>query len=204
MSIKDLQLKFLIRFNPKSCNNVALKMALNGSMQHNKLYKDQLNENKKEEIRVYWISELETFAIKYKNTQQIEVFKEDILLLKKKINNSFSDNFNQEEDPKDFNNGFKLSHAQKSLSVYLKHLWCMGKIGIPPFPPIDRSILALAGFKNQYPSWTKVNDIEQFDVHLKCLMTAAKSTHISEWELSQFEELQKNNNFNIILLGKKT
>lgn len=60
----------------------------------------------------------------------------------------------------------------------------MGKVGLPPFPPIDRSILAIAGYKNQYPSCTKVNDIEQFDVHLKCLMTAAKSTHVSEWELS--------------------
>ena len=74
MSIKDLKIKFLIRFNPKSCNNVALKMAINASMQHNKLFKDQLNENKKDEPREYWVSELKNFEIKKKKTKHIEAF----------------------------------------------------------------------------------------------------------------------------------
>ena len=40
--------------------------------------------------------------------------------------------------------GFRVSHAQKSLSLLLKHAWCHGLMDEPPSCPVDRLILTAA------------------------------------------------------------
>ncbi|MDP4290577.1 MAG: hypothetical protein Q8908_05810 [Bacteroidota bacterium] len=52
--------------------------------------------------------------------------------------------------------------CQKLLNLYLKYLWCFGKIkSTPPHFPIDRKIQEKLGIKNPV-SWTKDLDEEEY------------------------------------------
>ncbi len=41
-----------------------------------------------------------------------------------------------------FGNGFRVGIAQKALNLYLKYLWCLGKITEPPHCPFDSIIIS--------------------------------------------------------------
>ena len=52
--------------------------------------------------------------------------------------------------------GIRIAQCQKSLSLYLKYLWCYGLIETPPVCPIDRVILSLC--KSYYEKHTEIAD----------------------------------------------
>ena len=86
--------------------------------------------------------------------------------------------------------GFRVSHAQKSLSLVLKHAWINGVIPIPPISVIDRIILdrasAITG-RGWVRPWTHVNDIEEWHAHFEFILQAAGKMPVAAWELIQFE-----------------
>lgn len=57
---------------------------------------------------------------------------------------------------------FRISHSQKSISVFVKHLWCMDVISEPNICPVDRIILGKTEVrKNKDINWGYVNSIEE-------------------------------------------
>jgi hypothetical protein len=90
------------------------------------------------------------------------------------MNKHFSLAFRQEKHPKySTDPGFRISHAQKSISVFLKHLWCMDIIPQPPQCPVDRMILERAGRRYPDTKWGYVNTIEEHMKKIKHLQDAA-------------------------------
>jgi len=88
--------------------------------------------------------------------------------------------------------GFKLSVAQKSLSLALKHSWLHGAIDEPPVCPVDRRVLNEAARITGQPwftNWTEVNDIPTYERHLDLLTHAAGTRSLAVWELLAFEGL---------------
>lgn len=86
--------------------------------------------------------------------------------------------------------GFKISVAQKSLSLALKHSWVHGAIDPPPVCPVDRIILNEASRIVGRPwitNWTEVNEIEDYERHVALLVEAAGFRSIAAWELLTFE-----------------
>jgi len=84
--------------------------------------------------------------------------------------------------------------AQKALNLYLKYLWCMGKIPPPPHCPFDRGIIQskkLLDFPKD--NWTEVDDD---GTYLKWVSKAeekrrnASGGSISEWELGVWNAAQ--------------
>jgi hypothetical protein len=87
--------------------------------------------------------------------------------------------------------GFRLSVAQKNLSLVLKWAWINGEIGMPPVCPIDRIMLDRASRITRKPwttNWTAVNSLEEWDAHFAHLTKAAGGTPIAAWEIIQFED----------------
>lgn len=87
--------------------------------------------------------------------------------------------------------GFRIAHAQKSLSLVLKHYWCNGVLGEPPCCPVDRRILTTAGAGQQEARWTDVDTVPQYLGKLALLSTAAGASRfapisLAEWELEAF------------------
>ena len=151
----------------------------------------------------YWESLLKEYAEKYRDKKRDEdVFIQDCEEIKRKMNNRYGLFFQNGREAEGFEEGFRFSHAQKSLSVMLKHLWCREELSTnnpkyyPPVCPIDGIILRKAGSGD---SWTKVNYVSRnkntpigapvYKEHLNLVKEKAKQDgfdSLSEWELFQW------------------
>ncbi|TKT94147.1 hypothetical protein [Dyadobacter frigoris] len=172
---------FLQDYNIPGTVIMALTKAINASVQHNHTYHQNCAGELREPIREFWKGRLIALSGKYIDKQKVATYEHDILSLKEVMDENFGPSFCE--------GGFKISHAQKSISVFLKHLWCLGAIVTPPQCPVDRIILAHVGHGNVRPSWTKVNTIEEHRAHVALLEAhRALTPHLAlaEWELLAF------------------
>lgn len=78
---------------------------------------------------------------------------------------------------------FKIGVAQKILNLYLKYLWCFGSIPVPPHCPFDRIIITKLGLTT---SWTKLDDINQYNSLVSIAKSKAGQRSLAEWELEIF------------------
>ena len=85
--------------------------------------------------------------------------------------------------------GFRIAHAQKSLALYLKHLWCRGDLAMPPACPVDRLMLTHAKAPYGLRTWTSTNDVARYRLQLECLRTAANGKALAVWELVEFNRI---------------
>ena len=87
--------------------------------------------------------------------------------------------------------GFRLSVAQKNLSLILKWAWINGMIPMPPVCPVDRIMLDRASRITGLPwsvNWTSVNSLEEWNSHFDHLLRAAGEIPVAAWEIIQFED----------------
>ena len=181
---------FLKRYNPKRTRAKALSSGITASVQHNSLYRKDLERELKESVQCEWRSYLNGLIDRYTAQQSVADYERDVENLKAVMNDKFSDAFLSEPheryktDP-----GFRISHAQKSISVFLKHLWCIGDVACPPQCPIDRIILEAAGKRYPDTKWGYVNSIEEHRLKVGFLEAAKgeSSELLAEWELKKFK-----------------
>lgn len=144
------------------------------------------------DIREEWIAQLRQITEKYNTLQTVDTFIADVRYLKEHMNQSFPGRFNNGKPG--YENEFRIAHAQKSISVCLKHLWRRSNYLInPPVCPVDGIMLKHV---HNYEAWTKVNWINDrtrdgitergYRTHL-ALMEAASNKDgfdsVAEWEL---------------------
>lgn len=93
-----------------------------------------------------------------------------------------------------FNEGkMRYGICQKLLNVYLKELWCAGKINSePPHLPVDRLIQEKLKLK-PIVSWTLIESEEEYMQIIERIRVVAKSRglSLSELELVAYNELVK-------------
>lgn len=86
--------------------------------------------------------------------------------------------------------GYRIAHAQKSLSLVLKHMWCHGFLTAPPpVCVIDSVILgaaAVRGAATHRIPWTRVASLNAYREHLGICKRAAGGHQIAIWELFVF------------------
>jgi hypothetical protein len=172
--------RFLRRYNSSGSTIVALRSAINAAVQHNPLYRSG---SRRFDVRAFWKAELERIAIRYADPQSKAEFAHDITELRRRMRRRFGSQF--------LKSGFRVSHAQKSLSVFLKHCWCLGLIDMPPACPIDRRILR-AVTPRPTPAWTTVDSVKEHRRMLNRVAAVARSEglEIAEWELLTFDPEQ--------------
>jgi hypothetical protein len=187
--MKKLKEEFLNRYNPKRTLEKALSSAISAAVQHNSLYKKEATLKEKESVHCKWMAFLKLKKKDYENEQPVEKYENDIQELRDLMNEVFSKSFLSEPHPKfKTEPGFRISHAQKSLSVFLKHLWCMGEVATPPQCPVDARILAIAGKKYPDTKWGYINSIDEHREKISFLETAKEeSQSLAEWELELFK-----------------
>ena len=116
---------------------------------------------------------LDQFIAKEQISDNI-LIKKIILLVEKHRSNNFR---------------FNVGHSQKLINISLKYYWCMGWLkNEPPHCPIDRIILTKAGIKvdGKTPSWTKMDNIEDYKSYIKELKNISSPKTIATWELDTF------------------
>ena len=172
-SMKDA----FIQANPRA------EYGISAAVRHNKLYSPATTNRQRRMIRDYWKALLDELGEKYDQPQTTEVFFADILELQRRMNDQFDELF--------CDDGFKVSHAQKSISVYLKTRWCLNEIPTPPLCPVDSTVLNLLGRPwNNHP-WTRMSFEEYQHATLEISRRAALAgLSVAVWELILFNNRQ--------------
>lgn len=166
----------------------AAMLAINVSVSRNPTYSENITGSDKREIRSYWQKLLLEFYEKHKQGNVgIKEFRSSVDTIKKDMNSRFPDKF--QCNTKGYDNGFRLAHAQKSLSVFLKHLWRMGKMKEPPLCPIDGIILN--DVLKKKGTWTKLNDTETYELYIGYVNDAANKSRksVAEWEYENWNKI---------------
>ena len=104
----------------------------------------------------------------------------------------------------------RIGTAQKFFNLYLKVLWCEGKINKPPHCPFDRQVLdALPAkeLKGVCRNWTQAKDIADYKKWVDALRSdgenlCAGAPSMAEWEL-RFWNLELNPRLALVKKYKK-
>ncbi|MEQ9426119.1 MAG: hypothetical protein RJQ09_16970 [Cyclobacteriaceae bacterium] len=186
-SITQKKQQFLDRYNKPRTVEKAASKAISAATQHNSLYSKQIKDKEKFPIREGWTQYLIKLSEKFKVQVSERSYESEILALKDSMNQQFKKYFLEVEHPKyRYAAGFRISHSQKSIGVFLKHLWCMDKIVTPPQCPVDRIILEKAEIKYQKANWAYVNTIEEHRKKIEQLKASSGHSNLAEWELLMF------------------
>jgi len=201
MPLEDLaeqKTRFLKRFGAardmKAARALALRDAVGSAITKNALYAPKAKANDRFYVDAAWKQLLETYAAKYVEPVSSEKYEKDLVALTAEMNRAFGDHFRQTRHPKfGYEPGFRISHAQKSLSLVLKHYWCLGLIAMPPQCPVSREVLLAAGAGEPNAKWTDVNAIEAHRLKVKWLFEAAQreNLELAEWELKTTNALAR-------------
>ena len=86
-------------------------------------------------------------------------------------------------------NRFRVGTAQKALNLYLKYLWCIGRIPEPPHCPFDSQIIAkLPTYKGL--GWTALDSEDAYRDLVKAAKTKAQGCSLAAWELETYNNVQ--------------
>ncbi|MDP1652521.1 MAG: hypothetical protein Q8L56_07340 [Rhodocyclaceae bacterium] len=87
------------------------------------------------------------------------------------------------------NGRFKIGAAQKALNLYLKYLWCFGRIPTPPHCPFDFVVLSrIPGCQNV--RWTQLDHLPEYESIVQHAERVAGKVSLAEWELSLYNDAQ--------------
>lgn len=181
----------IVRGDENDHQAIALRSAINTAIRRNPTYNNPIND--KEEVKTFWRNEISRLGNQYltKKSTQESIIK-DVCEMKRNINSLFNNSF--------IDGGIRISQCQKSLSIYMKYLWCFGDlIYSPSICPIDRTIIQKCqivfrnnGLQWTLPydfAWTRLNDINEY----KKIIEIAQKVAIIEgykdsatWELFVF------------------
>jgi len=171
-----------------------LRDAMRASVRRGHLYRRGLKQTERDLVRSGWSQELERLANLYgANGSAFATqaqFETDLIVLRDFMNANYSDYF-EVTAVDDYPPGFRIAHAQKSLSLILKHFWCNDRIDEPPCCPVDRRILIIAGATGPEAKWTDLDTLNAYHDKLERLRTASANflgqpISLAQWELYKF------------------
>lgn len=142
------------------------------------VYKRNASEESKRGVRVAIRAALADFEVQYSETPDEDVHIQNIITLSDSISLHHG---------KALNGRLRIGTAQKALNLYLKYLWCLGRIKEPPHCPIDAIVLAsLPGVADI--RWTQIDTIADYKRCIDAVRQAANESRISiaEWELRRW------------------
>jgi hypothetical protein len=73
----------------------------------------------------------------------------------------------------------RFGTSQKAFNLYLKYLWHLGELPVPPHCPFDSVVLGTLGI---YDSWTKSDDEAAYMRWVSAVRRKAGTISIPEWE----------------------
>lgn len=186
---------FTQTYNPLRSADYALTQAIKSSLGHNSTYTPNINPNLKNQFKNRWRAELITIGNLFVQQRDINFYYEQVIRLQQTMNETFY-NLLMHPNPK-YEYGFRISHSQKSISIYLKHLWCIGNqqrgevftgIPEPPCCPIDGIMQRITGVHYNRP-WTQMNDLNEVSYVIDQFQNLARRQNltIAMWECQLFQ-----------------
>ena len=169
------------RFADRDSGNDAPRHSVNAALQRSStyVYRNDLRQAMREDMQKY----LMDIAQEYRNNVGDEKHIENIKAFANEISKNHSSILK--------NKRFRIGVAQKALNVYLKYLWCQGKIKEPPHCPFDGGIINKLSLGKEFSrAWTQTDEINDYRAWVKVAKEVAKRENLSlaEWELIVWKE----------------
>lgn len=166
----------------------ALNNSINAAVSRNRTYTKDIPNKRKEAIRSAWKAKLVVIINKHKKNRISQAnWLRSILDLQEFMNTKFKKDLSHSQVA---NRGLRISHAQKSLSLFMKYKWITSKnYPEPPACPIDRRILSHVKAPIAQRSWTKTNSIDEYKQQLQFIRSKIRYNSIAKWELKTFNGL---------------
>jgi hypothetical protein len=143
------------------------------------LYRRGLTPSERYTVRSGWSAKLTELAHayvcrgpSYATQRQVE---KDLLELRAYMNGHYAEFFPSTAIG-GYAIGFRIAHAQKSLSLLLKYYWCNNAMSEPPLCPIDRRILLIAEARHAQAKWTDIDTMNDYRAKLAMLNVAKQSS----------------------------
>lgn len=154
--------------------NEFLTMSVLGALGRSNTYSKSASEKDKTSFRNALRKKLEEIGDTYVSPISEETHCSNIKQIADDLTTRFSNCFK--------NGRFRIGIAQKALNLYLKYLWCVGFIPIPPHCPFDSIII---GHLPQYRglNWTELDNIDDYKKLVDASRKNANGKPIAEWEL---------------------
>lgn len=156
-------------------------MTLMATVQRGRLYRKDSSEAEKKAFRLALRSQLEGFAEHYKTRISERCHLANIETLASTLSSAHESALNEGR--------FRIGSAQKSLNLYLKYMWCVGRIPMPPHCPFDFRVLSRLPECRDI-RWTKLDSVTEYRRIVGHAKTAAGDNSIAEWELREYNAAQ--------------
>ncbi len=149
-------------------------MSVLGALGRSNTYSMSASEQDKSLFRIALREKLRVIGDKYISP----IPEEEHLSNIKKIVDDLTSNFSHCLE----NGKFRIGIAQKALNLYLKYLWCVSLIPMPPHCPFDSIIIGhLPECKNL--NWTSIDSINDYKKLVNTTRKKSDGKPIAEWEL---------------------
>lgn len=180
----------------KFINHQLIVDTINAAFQRANIYQDPLNvsDPNRKELREELEEQLIQLSKKYTSAVTDAQHCQNIEYLANKLTEMFRQSDLLEGKK------FRIGIAQKALNLYLKYLWCLGRIETPPHCPFDSVVIAeLWLFLSKQPkqekkkkiNWTEMDSIDDYKELVRIgreLICGTKYKNLAEWELDVWQE----------------
>lgn len=158
----------------KFLSDVIFGITLAGTSQRGNLYRREATTNERNKFRPALRRALENVAEQYRTPVGDDRHIANINNLAKTLSQQQAHALNGRR--------FRIGSAQKALNLYLKMLWCLDRIPMPPHCPFDRIVLSRApGCEGM--NWTQLDSLHDYKHIVRCARSAANGVPLAEWEL---------------------
>jgi hypothetical protein len=159
--------------------------AIHAAFQRGGVYGDSKdNENQRRiQLRDCLANLLQDLRVQYEVSVSSTQHEKNIMLIASNISQDFGDILR--------NGKMRIGTAQKALNLYLKYMWCLGKIATPPHCPFDGIVIDLLTLEKDDRNirWTTMDTMDQYRVLVDAAekeMTKARCASLAEWELRSY------------------
>ena len=161
--------------------DVSFGVALMGTVQRGKLYREGATETQKRAFRS---------ALRYALENLIEQYQRGVSEEEHLVNIDSLARTLSEKYPDALKGGrFRIGSAQKALNLYLKLLWCLDQIPTPPHCPFDYVVLSrIPGC--EHVRWTQLDSLPEYQRIVDCAKVAAGGVSLADWELNLYGAAQ--------------
>ena len=151
------------------------------TVQRARVYRPKAPERTRRTFQGALRSKLEEVARLYEKEVEEETHIGNIVELSRSLTRAHKDILNSGR--------FRIGTAQKALNLYLKYLWCLGKIPRPPHCPFDFQIIAkLSEYKG--PKWTALDLEKDYRNLVAAARAKARDVPLAVWELQTYNNAQ--------------
>jgi hypothetical protein len=156
-------------------------MTLMATVQRGRLYREGSRETERDAFRCALRAELESLTEQYRAGVSESQHLANIENLANTLSCAHASILN--------GGRFRIGSAQKALNLYLKYMWCLGRIPAPPHCPFDLMVLSrLPGCSDV--RWTQLDSLPEYERIVSHAKIAAGDSHLAEWELHLYNAAQ--------------